>query len=174
MADLDPQTAIQFEKRGKVAIITLNAEKKLNAMNLACYFRIAKLLYEIAEMPDIVVTVVTGKGRYFSAYVPSTIPLPPPPPNTPSSHSTGKKTNINLQRRRRLRRPTRPRRSPRPARTLAPFLRRQQPTHNPRLLHAPENPHLRPQRPRSRPLRRHRRARGFRLRRAARVHPNAV
>jgi len=69
MADLDPEVAVQLEKRGKVAIITLNAEKKLNAMNLACYFRIAKLLYEIADMPDIVVTVVTGKGRYFSAYV---------------------------------------------------------------------------------------------------------
>jgi len=70
MADLDPETAILFEKRGKVAIITLNAEKKLNAMNMACYFRIAKLLHEISEMSDVIVTVVTGKGRFFSAYVP--------------------------------------------------------------------------------------------------------
>ena len=67
-----PQEAerlVTLEKRGKVAIITLNRADKLNAMNQDLYFRLAILLREVAEMPDIYITVLTGKGRYFSAYV---------------------------------------------------------------------------------------------------------
>jgi peroxisomal 3,2-trans-enoyl-CoA isomerase len=58
---------VTLEKRGKVAIITLNRADKLNAMNQDLYYRIAVLLREIAEMPEIYITVLTGKGRFFSA-----------------------------------------------------------------------------------------------------------
>lgn len=58
---------VTLEKRGKVAIITLNRADKLNAMNQDLYYRIAVLLREVAEMPDIYITVLTGKGRFFSA-----------------------------------------------------------------------------------------------------------
>ena len=67
-----PQEAerlVTLEKRGKVAIITLNRADKLNAMNQDLYFRLAALLNEVANMSDIYITVLTGKGRYFSAYV---------------------------------------------------------------------------------------------------------
>lgn len=67
MAPLTPEQAILFEKRGKFAIITLNQPDKLNAMVQDYYFRIAELLHEIGTMDDIVFTIVTGKGRFFSA-----------------------------------------------------------------------------------------------------------
>lgn len=64
---VDPAQAVTFEVRGKIAIITLNQEKKLNAMNQDLYYRVAQLLKEIANRDDIYVTLLTGKGRFFSA-----------------------------------------------------------------------------------------------------------
>ena len=54
-------------ERGYIAIITLNNEKKLNALNQDDYYRLSQLLREVAERNDVYVTVLTGKGRYFSA-----------------------------------------------------------------------------------------------------------
>ncbi|KAM0713508.1 hypothetical protein Q7P37_010470 [Cladosporium fusiforme] len=62
----DPNT-VTLEVRGKVAIITLNIEKKLNAMTQDHYFRLAQLMREVAKRDDVFVTVLTGKGRFFSA-----------------------------------------------------------------------------------------------------------
>ena len=55
-------------ERGNIAVITLNNEKKLNAMTQDNYYRLSQHLREIADRPDVYVTVLTGKGRYFSAY----------------------------------------------------------------------------------------------------------
>lgn len=52
---------------GKIAIITLNIPHKLNALTQAHYFRIATLLREVADRDDIYITILTGKGRFFSA-----------------------------------------------------------------------------------------------------------
>ena len=60
---------ILLEKRGKVAIITFNREAKLNALNAQLYYKLGSLMSEVAKMEDIFITVLTGKGRYFSAYV---------------------------------------------------------------------------------------------------------
>jgi peroxisomal 3,2-trans-enoyl-CoA isomerase len=60
---------ILLEKRGKVAIITFNLEKKLNALNLQLYYKLGSIMNEVAKMDDIFITVLTGKGRFFSAYV---------------------------------------------------------------------------------------------------------
>lgn len=65
---------VTLETRGHIAIISLNLPKKLNALNGDHYFRLAKLMKEVAVMDNIHITVLTGKGRYFSAYV---LPLPP-------------------------------------------------------------------------------------------------
>ncbi|ERF69157.1 hypothetical protein EPUS_01113 [Endocarpon pusillum Z07020] len=54
-------------KKGRIAIITLNQPKKLNAMNQDGYYRLSCLLQEVAKMDDISITVLTGTGRYFSA-----------------------------------------------------------------------------------------------------------
>ncbi|KAF2015315.1 ClpP/crotonase [Aaosphaeria arxii CBS 175.79] len=61
------EDGILVEYKGKVAIITLNQPKKLNALNGDLYFALAKAMYEVAARDDIYITVLTGKGRYFSA-----------------------------------------------------------------------------------------------------------
>ncbi len=58
---------ITLSTQGKVAIITLNVPKKLNALTQDLYYRLACLLREIALRDDIYITVLTGTGRYFSA-----------------------------------------------------------------------------------------------------------
>lgn len=63
----DQTQAVTFEVRGKVAIITLNQEKKLNAMSQDLYYRISQLLNEAAKRDDVYVTLLTAKGRFFSA-----------------------------------------------------------------------------------------------------------
>ena len=55
-------------ERGHIAIITINNEKKLNAMTQDDYYALSKYLREIAAREDVYITVLTGKGRYFSAY----------------------------------------------------------------------------------------------------------
>jgi peroxisomal 3,2-trans-enoyl-CoA isomerase len=60
--------AITLETKGRIAIITLNREKKLNALDSDLYYRLATLMQEVAEMPNIYITILTGKGRFFSAY----------------------------------------------------------------------------------------------------------
>ncbi|KAJ9612366.1 dodecenoyl-CoA isomerase [Cladophialophora chaetospira] len=67
MADASPEEAVLYRQQGRVAIITLNLPKKLNAMSQPYYYRISCLLRDIAENPDISVTVLTGNGRFFSA-----------------------------------------------------------------------------------------------------------
>lgn len=61
------EESVILTTQGKIAIITLNLEEKLNALTQDLYYRIASLLREIAERDDIYITVLTGKGRYFSA-----------------------------------------------------------------------------------------------------------
>ncbi len=69
MASTNAEEAVllSFSHDKRIAIITLNLEKKLNALTQDCYFRIATLLQEIAKMDDVLVTILTGKGRFFSA-----------------------------------------------------------------------------------------------------------
>lgn len=59
--------AVTLTKKGRIAIITLNQPKKLNAMNQDGYYRLSCLLQDVAKMDDISITVLTGTGRFFSA-----------------------------------------------------------------------------------------------------------
>ena len=61
------QQEVTFETKGRIAIITLNLPKKLNAMTQDHYYRVAQLMHEIAARDDIYITVLTGSGRFFSA-----------------------------------------------------------------------------------------------------------
>ncbi|KAL9120134.1 MAG: hypothetical protein Q9187_003316, partial [Circinaria calcarea] len=65
MATIEDQ--ITLTTKGKIAIITLNLEKKLNALTQDLYYRLSCLMREVAARDDIYITVLTGKGRYFSA-----------------------------------------------------------------------------------------------------------
>lgn len=62
-----PEEQIIFTTQGKIAIITLNIEKKLNALTQDLYYRLSCLLREAARRDDIYITILTGKGRFFSA-----------------------------------------------------------------------------------------------------------
>lgn len=52
---------------GKIATITLNVPAKLNALNGDLYYQLARAMNEVAARDDITITVLTGRGRYFSA-----------------------------------------------------------------------------------------------------------
>lgn len=65
------ENGIVVDYKGKVATITLNVPKKLNALDGNLYYQLARAMHEVAEREDIFITILTGKGRYFSAYVKS-------------------------------------------------------------------------------------------------------
>lgn len=65
----------------RVAIVTLNRPDKLNALNQDLYYLLAERLREIERRDDIYITVLTGTGRFFSAYVQPKIPTPNPVSN---------------------------------------------------------------------------------------------
>lgn len=65
--ELDREILFDKRQNGRVAVITIDRQKKLNAVTQDHYYRIAELLHEIAGMDDVVVTVITAKGRFFSA-----------------------------------------------------------------------------------------------------------
>jgi Enoyl-CoA hydratase/carnithine racemase len=60
--------AIKIEYRGRLAIVTINNEKKLNALNGNQYYALAQALREVATHDEVYITLLIGKGRYFSAY----------------------------------------------------------------------------------------------------------
>lgn len=62
-------SVISIEYRGRVAVITIANEKKLGAMTQAQYFELSQALREVAKHDEVFVTVLLGKGRFFSAYV---------------------------------------------------------------------------------------------------------
>ncbi|KAF3353412.1 hypothetical protein VdG1_08079 [Verticillium dahliae VDG1] len=58
---------ISLEYRGRVALLTIDNDAKLNAMNQDNYYDLAQKLREIATHDEVFITVLVGKGRYFSA-----------------------------------------------------------------------------------------------------------
>jgi len=58
---------VKLEYRGKVAVITIDNVEKLNALDQDGYYQLASFMREVAEHDEVYVTVLTGKGRYFSA-----------------------------------------------------------------------------------------------------------
>ncbi|KAJ0164419.1 putative 3,2-trans-enoyl-CoA isomerase [Colletotrichum tanaceti] len=60
-------SVISLEYRGRVALLTIDNERKLNALSQSQYYDLAQKLREIATHDEVFVTVLTAKGRYFSA-----------------------------------------------------------------------------------------------------------
>lgn len=52
---------------GRIAVITLNQPTRLNALDWVDTLLLIRVLDWIATQPHIVITVLTGRGRYFSA-----------------------------------------------------------------------------------------------------------
>ncbi|KAM7197683.1 3,2-trans-enoyl-coa isomerase [Rhypophila sp. PSN 637] len=91
MAATAPTGAIQVEYKGRLAIITINNEKKLNALNMVQYMELASAMNEVAKRDDVYITLLIGKGRYFSAGADVTLSRPSPNDtnnNTPDSSSS--------------------------------------------------------------------------------------
>lgn len=58
---------IEVEYNGPIAVIVLNKPKKLNALTKDEFYQLARTLQEVAEHDEVVTTVLTGNGRFFSA-----------------------------------------------------------------------------------------------------------
>ena len=58
---------VLVEYRGPIAIITINNPKKLNALSKDGFYQVAKYLREIATHDEVLITLLAGVGRYFSA-----------------------------------------------------------------------------------------------------------
>jgi Delta3-Delta2-enoyl-CoA isomerase len=61
---------ITVEYKGRVAIITMDNQKKLNALNQDQYYLLAKYMREVAEHEEVFITVLTGKGMSISFHHP--------------------------------------------------------------------------------------------------------
>ena len=58
---------VRVEYKGRVAIITIDNPKKLGALSGDGYYLLAKYMREVATHDEVVITVLTGTGGYFSA-----------------------------------------------------------------------------------------------------------
>jgi peroxisomal 3,2-trans-enoyl-CoA isomerase len=58
---------VKLEYRGSIAIITLNYPQKLNVLTKDDFYQLAAYLNQTAERDDMLITLLIGKGKYFSA-----------------------------------------------------------------------------------------------------------
>jgi peroxisomal 3,2-trans-enoyl-CoA isomerase len=56
---------VRVEYKGRIAVITIDNEKKLNALTQDGYYLIAKFLREIATHDEVFITVLTGIGKFL-------------------------------------------------------------------------------------------------------------
>jgi len=57
--------AVNVSYTGKIAIITIDNPKKLNALDQDGYYQLAKLMREVATHDEVFITVLTGTGMFF-------------------------------------------------------------------------------------------------------------
>jgi len=57
--------AVNVSYTGKIAIITIDNPKKLNALDQDEYYQLAKLMREVATHDEVFITVLTGTGMFF-------------------------------------------------------------------------------------------------------------
>ncbi len=53
---------VTIEYKGRIAVITIDDQKKLNALSQDGYYQLAKYMREAAEHDEVFITVLTGKG----------------------------------------------------------------------------------------------------------------
>ncbi|RAL08312.1 dodecenoyl-CoA isomerase [Aspergillus homomorphus CBS 101889] len=70
------ESLITITYQGRIAIITLNRPEKLNALDQDLYYLLGERLREADANEDIYITILTGKGRFFSAGADVTISRP--------------------------------------------------------------------------------------------------
>ncbi|MCJ1276986.1 hypothetical protein MMC21_004795 [Puttea exsequens] len=82
---MSTEDEILLSIEGKIAIITLNIPKKLNALTQDLYFKLSQTLRQVAKTESVYITILTGKGRYFSAGADVSLARPTPSPTNPSA-----------------------------------------------------------------------------------------
>ncbi|KAK3295635.1 ClpP/crotonase-like domain-containing protein [Chaetomium fimeti] len=85
MASASP---IKVEYQGRVAIISINNEKKLNALSQAGYYDLAQAMREVATHDEVFITLLIGTGRFFSAGADVSLSRPSPSSSTDNNNST--------------------------------------------------------------------------------------
>lgn len=64
---MDEFTFLSYERRGPLAVITLNRPGALNALNVELYTELRQALVEAQSDPEIQIPIITGAGRAFCA-----------------------------------------------------------------------------------------------------------
>lgn len=64
---MSDESAVRYEVRDHIAVVTLNRPEALNAVNSALSIGVGDALAEAAEDPEVRVVVLTGTGRAFCA-----------------------------------------------------------------------------------------------------------
>ncbi|KAI5459880.1 enoyl-CoA hydratase/isomerase [Mariannaea sp. PMI_226] len=64
---MSDKSVISLEYRGRVAVLTIDNDAKLNALSQMQYYDLAQKMREIATHDEVFITVILAKGRYFSA-----------------------------------------------------------------------------------------------------------
>lgn len=59
---------VTLEFKGKVAVITIDNESKLGALDGDGYFKLASYMREVATHDEVFITVLTGKGSFTSKF----------------------------------------------------------------------------------------------------------
>jgi hypothetical protein len=77
----EPNDWIKVEYLGRIAIITLNRPERLNALPKDDFYNLSQRLREVDTHAEVTITLLIGKGRFFSACVQprQTNPSPPYP-----------------------------------------------------------------------------------------------
>ncbi|OIW33209.1 enoyl-CoA hydratase/isomerase [Coniochaeta ligniaria NRRL 30616] len=91
----DP-SVIDLEYRGRVAVITISNARKLNALTQMQYYDLATKLREVATHDEVYITLLTAKGRYFSAGADVSIVRSVPDDTDPKLHWLRSFVTFNL------------------------------------------------------------------------------
>ncbi len=62
-----PEEPVRYERRGPVAVVTMNRPEYRNAQNSAMTYALDHAFYRAAEDDEVKVVVLAGEGRHFSA-----------------------------------------------------------------------------------------------------------
>ncbi|MBR8640055.1 enoyl-CoA hydratase [Streptomyces tuirus] len=62
-----PEEPVRYERRGPVAVVTMNRPEYRNAQNSAMTYALDRAFYRAAEDDEVKVVVLAGEGKHFSA-----------------------------------------------------------------------------------------------------------
>jgi peroxisomal 3,2-trans-enoyl-CoA isomerase len=68
-SETDSSDWIKVEYLNRIAVITLNRPERLNALPKDGFYNLSQRLREIDTHDEVTVTLLIGKGRFFSACV---------------------------------------------------------------------------------------------------------